>query len=509
MCLHARAFFYTVLVAQFRVAELLLQSERLGLRLIAGPATGAEIERVEVIGLDALGSTAPGSLAIVAGDHSPAPYLVDVAVRQASALALAGLVFSAPFALPETAGVLAARGEVPLLAAEGLRGTDLAFAIDRLLSAGTAESMTRAAAAIERATAVAAEAGSTAEGILAAASAVAGETLSMQEDPLADPTQISTVFIGEVPVGRIVADAGSASAAATVPVVAALVSRTLQRQLRERFAPTQSRADLIVELVLAEAARVDAFVAPAARLGLPLQLSHATALLRPRHRNDPELTAPHAIAPAVELFALQLVEEHPELWHIAHFQDDLLIVSTEEHGASDHQRRLRAVAVRIQRYAQSLAGSDWSYTLGLGTPNTGATGLRQSLAEARVAVESAIAAGRLGGVQTTDVTGLRRVLLDLYASPMSRGLLQDVLHPLDALGPQRAMTAVRTLLAYLSTRNSLGQAATRLMLHPNAVGYRMRWIRETLDLDLDDPDVRFAVELACRVRLLGETTHGR
>ncbi|QTV80063.1 helix-turn-helix domain-containing protein [Microbacterium sp. NIBRBAC000506063] len=121
-----------------------------------------------------------------------------------------------------------------------------------------------------------------------------------------------------------------------------------------------------------------------------------------------------------------------------------------------------------------------------------------------MSADSAIAAGRLGGVETTDVTGLRRVLLDFYASPTSRGLLQDVLHPLDELGPERSMTAVRTLVAYLSTQNSLAQAAQRLMLHPNAVGYRMRWIREALDLDLDDPDVRFAVELACRVRLLGE-----
>jgi len=32
----------------------------------------------------------------------------------------------------------------------------------------------------------------------------------------------------------------------------------------------------------------------------------------------------------------------------------------------------------------------------------------------------------------------------------------------------------------------------------------MRRIRELLGIDLDDPDARFAVELACRVRLLGE-----
>ncbi|UPL16097.1 helix-turn-helix domain-containing protein [Microbacterium galbinum] len=150
-----------------------------------------------------------------------------------------------------------------------------------------------------------------------------------------------------------------------------------------------------------------------------------------------------------------------------------------------------------------MAGSDWAYTLGLGTPQVGALGLRQSAAEARIAAESAIAAGRLGGVELTDVTGLRRVLLDVYASPISRELLHDILRPLDDLGPERALQSVRTLLVYLAREGSLVHAGRELMLHPNGVGYRMRRIRELLGIDLADPDARFAVELACRVRLLG------
>lgn len=491
-------------MAQLTIPDLLLQADRLGVRLIGGPAEGEPIRSVEVVELDALGRLAPGALAIVSGEASPAPYLIDVAVRQASALKLSGIIFSPAFVLTETAGVLALRGEMPLLVSTSLRGTDLAVAIDRVISGGAAESMTRAAFAIERAGETAADPSRSAGDILDAAGTALGVKLRMHDDPNAVWTDSSAVFIGEVPVGRIQADESDPAASVAVPVIASFVSRALQRHTRERFAPTQSRADLIVELVLAEAARVDAFIGPAARLGLPLQLSHSAALLRPRHRNDPDLPAPHAVAPAVELYALQLVEEHPEMWHVAHIQDDALIVSTEEHGAGDHQRRLREVAIDIQQYAHSLAGEDWSYTLGLGTPQAGAAGLRQTAAEARVAAESAIAGGRLGGVETTDVTGLRRVLLDFYASPTSRGLLQDVLHPLDKLGVERSLTAARTLVAYLGNRNSLVSAGRQLNLHPNAVGYRLRWIREAVDLDLEEPDIRFAVELACRVRLLGE-----
>jgi DNA-binding PucR family transcriptional regulator len=191
------------------------------------------------------------------------------------------------------------------------------------------------------------------------------------------------------------------------------------------------------------------------------------------------------------------------MWHLAFLQDDLMLVCTEEHGAADHQRRVREVAVCIQEQARVLAGPGWEYTLGLGTPQLGALGLRQSAAEARIAAESAIAAGRLGGVELTDVTGLRRVLLDVYASPISRDLLHDIIRPLDAMGPERALTAVRTLQSYLAHEGSLVHTGRELTLHPNGVGYRLRQIRELLDIDLDDPDVRFAVELACRVRLLG------
>jgi DNA-binding PucR family transcriptional regulator len=40
-------------------------------------------------------------------------------------------------------------------------------------------------------------------------------------------------------------------------------------------------------------------------------------------------------------------------------------------------------------------------------------------------------------------------------------------------------------------------------LHRNAVTNRLRSITELLDVDLEDPDQRLALQLACRARLLG------
>ena len=489
-------------MAQLTVGDLLRQADRLSIDLVAGPADGSPIERVEATSIQNLPALSAGVLAIVTGDEPPAPYLVDVAIRQASARGLAGLVLPGGFVPTDTAVALADRGAVPLLVARDIRAADLAVSIDRVLSGGAAESMTRAAYAVQMASAAAASGVDTVATILAAASAALGVQITMRADLTATWTDSDAVFVGEVPMGRLVAEPHDSAAVVALPVVASLVSRALQRQLQDRFAPNQSRADLIVELVLAEAARVEGFVTPAARLGLPLQHSHVVGWMRPQHRLDSGQRAPRSVGPALELFTLQLIEELPELWHIAFIQDDVIAVSSEEHGAGDHQRRLRDVMVRVQAHAGQLAGDDWTYTVGLGTPQTGAAGLRQSAAEARVAAESALAAGRQGAIEFTDVTGLRRLLLDFYASPVSRNLLDDILLPLDGLGADRSATAVRTLLAYLSNRNSLVHAGRELNLHPNAVGYRIKRARELLDVDLDDPDTRFAVELACRVRLL-------
>lgn len=490
-------------MAQFTTRDLLDQAERLGLTLAAGPLESSPIERVQIVDLATVDTLSSGTLAVVAPTGDPAPYLLDIAIRQAIARGLPGLIVVADLEVAETAVALARRGGVPLLTAPRARAADLAVAIDRLLAGGASELMTRSAYAIERATEAAGEADGTVDDILRAAGQALGVTLRVVDDPTAAWTQNDVVCVGEVPIGRLVSDAADPAVSIALPVVAALASRLAQRSMRDRFAPTQSRADLIVELVLAEASRVEGFVGRAARLGLPLQLSHAVAWLKPTALSGQDASPPRGVGPALELFALQLMEGRPELWHIAFLQDDLLIVCTEEIGAGDHQRRLREVAAQLQARARELAGGEWAYTLGLGTPQQGATGLRQSAAEARVAAETAIASNRHGDVALTDGTGLRRVLLDLYASPISRTLLDDVLAPLDALEPDRATTAVQTLLAYLAHNNSLASAGRELRLHPNAVGYRLKRIRETLQVDLDDPDSRFSVELACRVRLLG------
>ncbi|MFI1581192.1 helix-turn-helix domain-containing protein [Embleya sp. NPDC020630] len=70
------------------------------------------------------------------------------------------------------------------------------------------------------------------------------------------------------------------------------------------------------------------------------------------------------------------------------------------------------------------------------------------------------------------------------------------------MGPQRAVPLLRTLQAYLDHQGSPARAADELHLHRNAVTNRVRKVSELIGADLEDPQQRLAVQLACRAHLM-------
>lgn len=497
-------------MAHIGIEHILRQSSRMGIEAVAGPREGRRISRVEIADIGSIDSLPAGTLVIADVSEPPSAYRIDIAIRQASAQELAGLVFPAELSPALTSQDLAERGGIPVLRAPGQKASDLAVAIDRMVNSEASDVLTRTRFALDRVR-EAAEGPSEGrvEAVLTAAGRALGGKVELRTDPQVGWTEETAVFVGEAPRGKLVFElddqdgyAGDDAARLALPGIASVVSKVLLREVQRRFAPRQTSAELIAQLVVAESSRVDSLADQAYKLGFPLQLSHVVAWLEFTDPGDTSQLPPRTLQSALELHALELFEHRDELWHIAFIRDDALIVSSENPGRGDQQRRLREVAAGIADHARILAGGRWESTVGLGAPQVGASGLRQSASEARIAAETAVASGRIGHIEVTDVTGLRRVLLDFYASPTSRKLLEDLLHPLDSTDPHRTETAVRTLLAYLSHRNSPAKAARELQLHPNAVSYRIRKITKDLQLDLDDPDTRFAVELACRVRLL-------
>jgi DNA-binding PucR family transcriptional regulator len=180
----------------------------------------------------------------------------------------------------------------------------------------------------------------------------------------------------------------------------------------------------------------------------------------------------------------------------------VVLVSTQR---NDPGLRATAETIRVLQHVTDRLAARWpdvAFAAGVGGPHEGIEGLRASAAEAAAAAQIARSGERRSTVVGFDAVGLQRMLLAWSASDPARRAVDDLLAPLDRLGGPKTDVAVRTLAAYLAERGSLVRAGERLHLHRNAVAYRIRRIAELLDADLNDSDDRFALELACRARLI-------
>lgn len=135
--------------------------------------------------------------------------------------------------------------------------------------------------------------------------------------------------------------------------------------------------------------------------------------------------------------------------------------------------------------------------VGIGRPYLGLEGLRTSLSEAKEAATIAQAAGGVSGVQHIDEMGVRRILLGWYASESFAEFAHTLLDPL--LNQDHDGSLIQTLEVYLDEESSATMAASRLGVHRNTILNRVERLRGLLTVDLDDPDERLAVQLACRV----------
>ncbi|HWT95553.1 MAG TPA: helix-turn-helix domain-containing protein, partial [Solirubrobacteraceae bacterium] len=164
--------------------------------------------------------------------------------------------------------------------------------------------------------------------------------------------------------------------------------------------------------------------------------------------------------------------------------------------------------------AEALAGAEAALDLlrrsfgeyaaycGVSRRGEGPEGLRAGAGEAAASAQSARALGQPYTLTPFAALGLPRALLDWLSSDGAQATVEESLAALDDLGPERAATAVRTLQVFLDERGSFVRTAERLHLHRNAVAYRIARIVEQLGVDLDDPDVRLTLQLACRARTL-------
>ena len=104
---------------------------------------------------------------------------------------------------------------------------------------------------------------------------------------------------------------------------------------------------------------------------------------------------------------------------------------------------------------------------------------------------------RTGLVRTSEQLSTLILLQDVE---MARALARDRLRPLDGLAAGERSRLLETLAAWLAHQRHTPGIAAELHVHPQTVRYRIARLREVLGDALDEPDGRFELELALRVR---------
>ena len=137
---------------------------------------------------------------------------------------------------------------------------------------------------------------------------------------------------------------------------------------------------------------------------------------------------------------------------------------------------------------------------GLGRSYQGLNGLQASLSEAKEASVVAQAAGGRSGVQHIDALGVRRILLGWYASESFAAFAASLLEPVTEHDGDGQLLA--TLETYLDSESSATLTAAALGVHRNTVINRVERLRTLLTVNLEEPEERLAVQLACRVAKL-------
>jgi DNA-binding PucR family transcriptional regulator len=135
---------------------------------------------------------------------------------------------------------------------------------------------------------------------------------------------------------------------------------------------------------------------------------------------------------------------------------------------------------------------------GLSAPAVGPRALADAIAEATRILSIGTSLRRTGVVTEADL-GALSMLVDPRRTSTLRQQAARTLAPLLDYDAANDAELVATLKAYLEAQGRPSEAARRSYVHINTLYYRLDRIRTLTGWDLEDPDLRLHLHLACRV----------
>ncbi|MEU7057540.1 helix-turn-helix domain-containing protein [Streptomyces sp. NPDC046197] len=449
---------------------------------------------------------APAKSVAVLGSHVCAAvdgYQFDIALRLAVARGVAALVLAEPNTPPLTStSVETARrfGIAIFRQTEPVNLADLVTALDSGMRGSAELALRRAVEAFQQITAKALDPAAMVENAAKAASADIA-VIAEPDGDLTFPVELD----GEPDRWVVVRDA-SARSRPELLLVGRLLADTLalaaDAARRAEELPIRSRAELLSEILDSSEQGRSELLRRARAMGLPIDGLHV--VVRIEHDNAEELwreeVAGFEARQLLGRTVLDAVRSTGGTWHLAWTERSLLVIRMWRNdpgpsaGAQATKSANRALQEAMLRIPEAVL------YCGVGTAHSGSLGLINSAAEARAAVAASRTRNRPNVATAFDNLGLRRTLVEWYASHTARKAIATVLAPLDRMGGGKAEEAIRTLQVYLDNHGSLSKTAASLHLHRNSVAYRIDRIFSELDVDPDNPDDWLLLQLACRAR---------
>lgn len=133
---------------------------------------------------------------------------------------------------------------------------------------------------------------------------------------------------------------------------------------------------------------------------------------------------------------------------------------------------------------------------GVGKPASSVSDWRVSFRQAGQALQMARRFGEAKPLYFPDLS-VYRLLLQIEHDPELGAFQEEIIGPLLAYDGSEEF--IRTLETYFKHNANLSQTAEALFVHRNTLLYRMERISQILDLDLDIPENRLAVQLALHI----------
>jgi hypothetical protein len=480
------------------------------LAYVSRPRTDPVVERVALVeDLGQLRESAEHALVLLTRSASVAAstYRFDVALREARSHGVAALVLTARDVahITPTAAAIADRSGTALLGTgDAVDLAVLAATIAREIAGDAEVALLRAHTTLRAIDAHPAT--GDVEGLLQRAGATLGVPIAIQTaEPDAGPRR-PVMRDGHVE-AWLTAPAQDGDMAAALEIVlhaaASAVGAATARAEAAEGLPTRSRDEVLGDLLNATPQTRAQLVHRARNLGLAIDGWHVAVQLDFEALADPPLGEELAAFQArVRLgnTVLRTVRASGGSWHGARTGVALVLVNSgpEDPGAAAAGRVAGLMDAVLAGLGDGLPGT--LIRCGVGTAHAGASGLLASVAEAKAATMAARTSDRANTAVPFDSAGLRRTLVEWYASDTAREAVTTVLQPLIALGGARAERLITTLHVYLDERGSMTRTGERLNLHRNAVAYRVRRAFELLDVDEGNPDDMLLLQLACRAR---------